>query len=153
MAYPFDRARPRAGTPRRSHAGRMIMRPIPRRDFAALTAAAMTIQPACAQSSENMTRAIPRTGESPPAFGFGTAAVFDRDNEQTRAAATAVLRMLIESGGRLVDTASTYGDAESVLGVAMASEALRAKIFIATKLEAPDAAELKRSLARLTTGT
>jgi aryl-alcohol dehydrogenase-like predicted oxidoreductase len=130
----------------------MIMRPITRRDFAALTAAAMTVQPACAQSTDNMTRAIPRTGESLPAVGLGTAAVFDRDNEQTRAAATAVLRMLIESGGRLVDTASTYGDAESVLGAAMASEALRAKIFIATKLEAPDAAELKRSLARLKTG-
>ena len=50
------------------------------------------------------------------------------------------------AGGRLIDTASTYGDAESVLGNVMAAAGLRDKIFIATKLEAPDAAELKRSL-------
>jgi diketogulonate reductase-like aldo/keto reductase len=53
--------------------------------------------------------------------------------------------------GRLIDTASTYGDAETVLGHVIASGGLRDKLFIATKLEAPDAAELKRSLARLKT--
>jgi aryl-alcohol dehydrogenase-like predicted oxidoreductase len=127
------------------------MPPITRREFAALLAAAMTAQPACAQSTENIARAIPRTGERMPAVGLGTAFGFDRDNEQTRRAAAAVLHTLTESGGRLVDTASTYGDAESVLGTAIAGEALRDKIFIATKLEAPDAAELKRSLARLKT--
>ena len=46
--------------------------------------------------------------------------------------------------------ASTYGDAEIVLGKVIATAGLREKIFIATKLEAPDAAELKRSLTRLT---
>ena len=62
-----------------------------------------------------------------------------------------VVRALIESGGQLIDTASTYGDAESVLGDVIAHEGLREKLFIATKLEAPDAAELKRSLSRLKT--
>jgi aryl-alcohol dehydrogenase-like predicted oxidoreductase len=38
-----------------------------------------------------------------------------------------------------------------VLGKLIASAALRDKLFIATKLEEPDAAELKRSLARLET--
>ena len=127
------------------------MRRITRREFAAMTAAAITVQPACAQSTETIARAIPRTGERIPAVGLGTAFGFDRGNEQTRAAAIAVLRVLTQSGGRLVDTASTYGDAESVLGAAMASDASRDGIFIATKLEAPDAAELKRSLARLRT--
>jgi aryl-alcohol dehydrogenase-like predicted oxidoreductase len=88
-------------------------------------------------------RAIPRTGERVPAVGLGTAYGFDRDDEQTRRAAALVVR--IESGGRLIDTASTYDDAERVLGSIISNEGFRDKLFIATKLEAPDAAELKRS--------
>ena len=41
-----------------------------------------------------------------------------------------------------IDTASTYGDAESVLGEVIAHEGTREKLFIAIKLEAPHAAEL-----------
>jgi aryl-alcohol dehydrogenase-like predicted oxidoreductase len=55
----------------------------------------------------------------------------------------------VASGGKLVDTGSTYGDAEAVLGAAVPASGLRDKLFTATKLEAPDAAELKRSLTRL----
>ena len=62
-----------------------------------------------------------------------------------------MLQALIAGGGRLVDTSSVYGDAEAVLGDVIADGGLRGKLFIATKLEAPDAAELKRSLARLKT--
>jgi aryl-alcohol dehydrogenase-like predicted oxidoreductase len=47
--------------------------------------------------------------------------------------------------------ARTTHRAESVLGDVIAHEGLREKLFIATKLEAPDAAELKRSLSRLKT--
>ncbi len=53
--------------------------------------------------------------------------------------------------GDSIDTASTYGDAEVVLGKVIASAHLREHVFIATKLEEPDAEELKRSLARLAT--
>ncbi len=94
-------------------------------------------------------RAIPGTGERMPAVGLGTASVFDRDNEQTQRAAALVLRALVEAGGTLIDTASTYGDAEIVLGNVIASEGIRDKAFVATKLEEPDAAELKRSQSRL----
>ena len=60
-----------------------------------------------------------------------------------------MLQALIAGGGRLVDTSSVYGDAETVLGDAIVAAGLRDKLFIATKLEAPDAAELKRSQTRL----
>jgi aryl-alcohol dehydrogenase-like predicted oxidoreductase len=50
-------------------------------------------------------------------------------------------------------SSSTYGDAESVLGEVTATGGLRDKLFIATKLESPDAGELKRSLARLKTAS
>ena len=64
-----------------------------------------------------------------------------------------VLAALIAGGGRLVDTSSVYGEAETVLGETIVPAGLREKLFIATKLEAPDAAELKCSQTRLQTQT
>src|SRR5918911_1691194 len=128
-----------------------MMRRISRRDFATLASAAVLARAARAQNTEAalITRAIPETGELLPAVGLGTAYVFDRNDERTRQGAAEVVRALLEGGGRLIDTASTYGDAEDVLGTTLAGEAVGGKVFIATKLEAPDAAELKRSLSRL----
>jgi len=125
---------------------------ITRRDFAALAGAALLAQKALAQNTAPLvTRAIPKSGERLPAVGLGTARVFDSDDEPTRQAAAQVVRTLVEAGGRVIDTASSYGAAESVLGAVIARAALRDKLFVATKLEAPDAAELKRSLARIET--
>ncbi len=122
-----------------------------RREFAIATGAAVLAPPALAQSGALLTRAIPSSGERLPAVGLGTAQVFNTNDEATRQKAAAVLQALIAGGGRLVDTSSVYGDAEAVLGDVMAPAGLRDKLFIATKLEGPDAAELKRSLARLKT--
>ena len=122
-----------------------------RREFAIATGAAVLAPPALAQTDALLARAIPSSGEHLPAVGLGTAQVFDANDEATRQKAAAVLQALIAGGGRLVDTSSVYGDAEAVLGDVIAAGGLRGKLFIATKLEAPDAAELKRSLARLKT--
>jgi len=124
-----------------------------RRDFAALAAVAAIAPSAFAQGSEAtlITRPIPGTGERVPAVGLGTAYVFDNDGERTRQSAAQVVRTLIDAGGRLIDTASSYGDAETVLGGTLAEDGWRDKIFIATKLEEPDKAELQRSLTRLGT--
>ena len=128
-----------------------------RREFAMLPAAAATTAAALAPAAlaqpaaPLITRAIPGSGERLPAVGLGTAEVFDTADAATRQKAAAVLQALVGNGGRLIDTASTYGDAERVLGDAIASAGLREKLFIATKLEAPDGAELKRSLTRLQT--
>ncbi len=122
-----------------------------RREFAIATGAAVLAPPALAQSDALLTRAIPSSGERLPAVGLGTALVFNTNDEATRQKAAAVLQALIAGDGRLVDTSSVYGDAEAVLGDVIADGGLRGKLFIATKLEAPDAAELKRSLARLKT--
>jgi aryl-alcohol dehydrogenase-like predicted oxidoreductase len=107
--------------------------------------------PAFAQTPALLARAIPSTGERLPAVGLGTAQVFDSNDEGTRQKAAAVLQALIAGGGRLVDTSSVYGDAEAVIGDVIAPAGLREKLFIATKLESADAAELKRSQARLKT--
>ena len=123
---------------------------ITRRDFAAL-AGGFLVSPKAIAQTPLITRAIPSSDERIPAVGLGTAYVFDQDDETTRSKANAVVKALIGGGGRLIDTASTYGDAEIVLGEVTAAAGLREKLFIATKLESPDAQELKRSLARLKT--
>ena len=126
---------------------------ITRRNFAALAGAAALARNAWAQNDAAplITRAIPRSGERLPAVGLGTARIFDTEDERTRQAAAQVVHTLVGAGGRIIDTASSYGDAESVLGDVIASAGLRDKLFLATKLETSDAAELKRSLARLKT--
>ena len=125
---------------------------ITRRDFAALAGGFLVSSKAIAQTDTPLVaRAIPSSDERIPAVGLGTAYVFDQDDETTRSKADAVVQALMRGGGRLIDTASTYGDAESVLGKVTAAAGLRDKLFIATKLESPDAQELKRSLARLKT--
>ncbi|HXW24363.1 MAG TPA: aldo/keto reductase [Xanthobacteraceae bacterium] len=122
-----------------------------RRAFVGLAGAALLAAPARAQTEALVTRAIPSSGEALPAVGLGTAQAFGTDDEATRQQAAAVVEALVGNGGRLIDTASTYGDAERVLGAVIAPAGLRGKLFIATKLESPDEAELKRSLARLKT--
>jgi len=132
---------------------------VTRREFAMLPAAAAAAAAAAALAPAAfaqpgpplITRAIPGSGERLPAVGLGTAEVFDSADAATRQKATAVVQALVGNGGRLIDTASTYGDAERVLGDVIAPAGLREKLFIATKLEAPDAIELKRSLSRLKT--
>jgi aryl-alcohol dehydrogenase-like predicted oxidoreductase len=133
---------------------RRITRQITRRDFAALASGFLLSTKAVAQTETPLlTRPIPGSGERIPAVGLGTAYVYDASSETTRSKAAAVVRALVNNGGRLIDTASTYGDAESVLGEVTAIAGLREKLFIATKLESPDSQELKRSLTRLKTAS
>jgi len=129
-----------------------------RRQFTVLPAAAFATAgtkaslPARAQpASLVIMRAIPATGEPLPPVGLGTAEVFDVADTSTLQKAGAVVRALIGNGGKLIDTASTYGDAERILGDVIGPAALRGNLFIATKLESADVEELKRSLNRLQT--
>jgi aryl-alcohol dehydrogenase-like predicted oxidoreductase len=125
-----------------------------RRDFAAFAGGFLVSTRAVAQTETPLlTRAIPGSGEQIPAVGLGTAYVFDENNDATRSKADAVVQALVKNGGRLIDTASTYGDAESVLGEVTRTAGLRDELFIATKLESPDPQELKRSLSRLKTAS
>jgi len=124
-----------------------------RRAFGILAAAAFASRSSLGQN-ENASlimRSIPKTGERIPAVGLGTAYVYDNNNDQTQRAADQVIATLIKLGGQLIDTASSYGDAEIVLGNVIAGGDLRANLFLATKLERIDSTELKRSLTRLKT--
>ncbi len=84
--------------------------------------------------------------------GVGTARVFDVGDDQTkRARLVQVLQTLVSGGGKIVDTASTYGSAESVVGDLLAQTGLRPHVFIATKLESYQLTKeaLEGSLRRL----
>ena len=66
-----------------------------------------------------------------------------------------VLRRFVAGGARLIDTAPSYGTAESVLGDLLAELKLRDQVFLATKLSSvgreAGAAQFAQSLARLRT--
>ncbi len=102
-------------------------------------------------------RKIPSTGELLPAIGLGTGGstgeTYRADTAEARASLDAVVKAMLAAGATLIDTASTYGDAEAVIGSVVAQNKLRDRVFIATKMEATEpkagAAELQRSLKRL----
>ncbi|MBB2961849.1 aldo/keto reductase [Methylobacterium sp. R2-1] len=101
-----------------------------------------------------ITRPIPSSGERLPAMGIGTSRRYE---VAATSEATAPLREAVERfvalGGRVIDTAPSYGTAEEVLGIVL--QGLREKIFLATKVAArgreASEAETERSFQRLRT--
>jgi aryl-alcohol dehydrogenase-like predicted oxidoreductase len=102
-----------------------------------------------------LTRSIPHSGEQLPVVGLGTAVSFPSANEAQRQALEDVIDALIAGGGKLIDTASTYGNAEDVIGTIMASGQTRERLFLATKIEVRSAKaaadEFQHSLQKLRT--
>ena len=100
-----------------------------------------------------VTRAIPHSGERIPVVGLGTANEFQvRPEADARANLKKVVDDLLARGCKLIDTASAYGAAESVLGDLL-SDQDRSKVFLATKIEngskQEGSVEFRRSLQRL----
>lgn len=123
---------------------------------AGLGAAALEPRLASAAAAPVLTRPIPRSGERLPVVGLGTAIIFDiGDDGPQRAERRTVIQALLEGGARVIDTAPSYGTAESVVGDLVADLKVRAKVFLATKFRAPDrdgaTAEMRQSLRRLRT--
>jgi aryl-alcohol dehydrogenase-like predicted oxidoreductase len=103
--------------------------------------------------SDIATRAIPHSGERIPVIGLGTANEFMVTPQgDAKAKLKKVVDDLLAQGCKLIDTASSYGSAESVLGDLL-SDQDRSRIFLATKLEngsqKAGAIEFRRSLERL----
>ncbi|HEY6966440.1 MAG TPA: aldo/keto reductase [Burkholderiales bacterium] len=100
------------------------------------------------------TVALP-SGEQVPAFGLGTWNIGDRT--ATRAEEIATLRMGLDAGATLIDTAEMYGDgrSEELVGEAVAGR--RDGVFLVTKVYPHNAskkgvpAACERSLKRLKT--
>lgn len=130
-----------------------------RRDVLALAAGAAAALPlglARAAGNPVLTRPIPRTGERLPAVGLGTAIIFDiGEDAARRAERRAVIQTMLDGGGRLIDTAPSYGTAEVVVGDLISSMGVRERVFLATKVRATgreeSVAEMQDSLKRLRT--
>ena len=117
---------------------------------------AATASEAFAQAEKPLlTRPILHSGERLPVVGLGTAVSFPSADPKQAAALRDVIDALVAGGGRLIDTASTYGNAEAVIGDIVSAANTRERLFLATKIEvrsAKDAAaEFQRSLQRLRT--
>ena len=83
-----------------------------------------------------ITKTIPSSGEKLPVVGIGTNQYSVTAPEEI-AARRAVLEHLPKLGGKVVDTAWRYGDAEIVIGNLVKELGNRAELFIATKTPTP----------------
>ncbi len=80
------------------------------------------------------TRPIPHSGEQLPIVGIGTAIIFDFENDPVKyAERRQVIQALVAGGGKLIDTAHSYGRAEDRVGELVADLGVRDKLFLATK--------------------
>ena len=115
---------------------------ITRREYlklSALAGVALAINPKLLLADDSprelITRLIPGTSERLPVVGLGSSASFSRvagegDTDRIRA----VLQALVDNGGRVFDTAPSYGAAEEVAGKVAREAGLTERIFWATKL-------------------
>ena len=82
-----------------------------------------------------LTRPIPSTGEMMPVIGLGTWRAFDvGTDETTRLSLRDVLQILLDAGGRIIDSSPMYGRAEAVTGDLLAKLTARPRDFLATKV-------------------
>lgn len=88
-------------------------------------------------SSPLITKPIPSTGERIPVVGLGTNN-YSVESEEDLAPRREVLRKMSELGLTVVDTAPGYGRSEIVIGQLVAEIGNRKKLFLATKVTAPE---------------
>ena len=82
-----------------------------------------------------ITRPVPSSGEAVPVIGLGTSQVFDvGSGANSRQPLREVLRLMLEAGGRIIDTSPMYGRAEAVTGDLVADMEVRPHVFLATKV-------------------
>lgn len=87
------------------------------------------------QTASLVTKPIPSTGERLPVIGIGTARRYDvATSEAELAPLREVVRNFTRMGGKLIDTAPSYGNAETVVGNLVAQAGNRNELFLATKV-------------------
>jgi aryl-alcohol dehydrogenase-like predicted oxidoreductase len=113
---------------------------------AGLAAAAATFVPRVAQAQAPLlTRPVPATGVRLPIVGIGTNRFGSGDaawNARLRETLVGFARL----GGKVVDTAPSYGDSERAIGAILGETGLRERLFLATKLDRDGVAEGRRRL-------
>ncbi len=134
-----------------------------RRDFikTGIGAGAVMLLPSgdiFAQSASLLQKKIPSSGESMPILGIGTARRYEEvGNEAEKAPLRETLRRFKELGGKVIDSAPTYGNAEAVVGELVDDLKARDSLFLATKVSLRQAGreagleQIEQSFKRLRT--
>jgi aryl-alcohol dehydrogenase-like predicted oxidoreductase len=91
-------------------------------------------------------RALGRSGLTVPVVGMGTWSTFDVNGRAAEANARAVADRALEAGAAFFDSSPMYGEAERVLGVALADR--RDDAMIATKVWTSSTSEGRRQIQR-----
>jgi len=126
-----------------------------RRDFLSLLAALGVAGRASAQQSMPLRR-IPSTGEMLPIIGLGSSKPVSEIGAQGTGSIEAILRALVENGGRVVDTWPRTAANDAALGRVIGKDGLRGKLFVTTKVSnagAAGKAQIEESLRSYGTTT
>ncbi|MGB9194979.1 MAG: aldo/keto reductase [Azonexus sp.] len=116
---------------------------------AGLAVAATTIvaDSVSAQAARDLlTKAVPSTGVRLPVIGIGTNRFRTGDPAWT-ARLRDTLSAFSRLGGKVIDTAPSYGDSEQAIGTLLADTGLRERVFLATKLDRDSVADGRQRLA------
>ncbi|MFA5495553.1 MAG: aldo/keto reductase [Porticoccaceae bacterium] len=117
-------------------------RNISRRDYLKLSlavGAALTIKPHLLWGEDKslplITRAIPSSGEQLPVVGLGSSATFSSvASSDDIDALREVFRVMVDNGGKVFDTAPSYGASEEVAANIVEEQGIAGQVFWATKL-------------------
>jgi diketogulonate reductase-like aldo/keto reductase len=101
-----------------------------------------------------LTRPIPQTNEPLPVVGLGTWQTFDVGDERAGLdQRKEVLSILLEAGGKVIDSSPMYGRAEAAVGTLLSEMKAHERTFLATKVwtsgEAAGIAQMQASSAKL----
>lgn len=120
----------------------------------ALSALPLLSAGACAVARQPSTanlhsRLIPGANEQVPVIGIGTARRYQgAGTEEHLAPLRAAVSRFVELGGRMIDTAPSYGNAEEVIGGLVEELGVRDRLFLATKVAGATAAEGQTQIAQ-----
>ena len=102
-----------------------------------------------AGAGELHTRLIPGANEQVPVIGIGTARRYaDPEGKEQLATLRQTIARFVEHGGRMIDTAPSYGRAEEVIGGLVEELGVRDRLFLATKVAGATAAEGQAQIAQ-----
>lgn len=113
----------------------------------AVAAATLAPRPALSQTQVPLlTRPVPATGIRLPVVGIGTNRYRSGDPAYV-ARLRDTLAAFARLGGKVIDTAPSYGDSERVIGDILGESGMRERLFLATKLDRDSIADGRERLA------
>ncbi len=101
------------------------------------------------QTGALIERPIPSSGERLPIVGVGTAVIYQNPKPEELPPLRETLKAFPALGGRIIDTAPSYGRAESVVGALLSELKNRDKYFIATKVSVRGGGDRAAAMAQM----